>query len=189
MNVKIARLAGFFGVSAPMLGFFMALTAISLSPRFSWYDNALSDLGVGEFEAVIFNSGLVMTGSLMMMFFLGPYELFRRSMIGRIGALLFLASAFFLIGIGVFNETFGKIHFYVSVGFFVSLIISLLIHGISFAVKRMIRFSILSLAVGIVGASVWLLPWKGAAIPEAVSTLAAGVWMSVLGIWMLGLKE
>jgi len=188
LNVKILRLAGFFGVTAPLLGFFMVLTAISLSPWFSWYSNALSDLGVGDFGSVIFNSGLAMTGSLMMMFSIGPYELFRESMIGKMGAFLFLASALFLIGIGIFNETFGSIHFYVSLGFFVSLILSLLILGVSFSIKRMMGFSILSLLAGVAGAVVWLLPWDGAAIPEAVSTLAAGVWSSILGAWMLRSK-
>lgn len=189
MNVKIMRLAGFFGIFAPLFGFFMVLAAISLSPWFSWYDNALSDLGVEGFASVLFNSGLAMTGSLMMMFFLGLNELFKGRIVGRVGAFLFLTSALFLISIGIFNETFGSIHFYVSVGFFVSLILSLLILGVSFAIKRMMLFAFLSIAAGVVGAAIWSLSWNGVAIPEAVSSLVAGVWSAALGAWMLGIKE
>ena len=66
LNVKIMKMAGFFGVVAPVLGFAMIFLAIRASPWFSWTANALSDLGVSGFGSVIFNSGLAMTGALMM---------------------------------------------------------------------------------------------------------------------------
>ncbi|MFQ6052686.1 MAG: DUF998 domain-containing protein [Candidatus Bathyarchaeia archaeon] len=185
MNVKVLRMAGFFGVAAPLLGFTMIFLAIRASPWFSWTGNALSDLGVEGFGAVIFNSGLLMTGALMMMFSLGLYELTRSSRVGRLGFGLFLAGSFLLCGIGSFPETAGRIHRYVSVAFFVSLPLALFALGTFLARRRMKRSGLLSFAAASSAAGVWLIPWSAVAIPEALSALAVGVWSSALGLWMM----
>jgi hypothetical membrane protein len=188
VNVTLVRIGGFFGVAVPLLGFVMIFLAIGESPWFSWTDNALSDLGVEGFGSVIFNGGLAMTGSLAMMFFVGLYEFSVGSIVGRVGALLFLAGTFLLVGIGVFNETYGPIHLYISVAFFFSLALSILISGAFMLRRRMIGLGFLSLLTGAIAAIVWLMPWRGTAIPETISALAAGIWSSVLGAWMLRLK-
>jgi len=74
MNVRILRLCGFFGMLTPVVGFIMVFLAISQAPWFSWTLNALSDLGVDGFEAVLFNSGLPLTGAVMMMFSAGQFN-------------------------------------------------------------------------------------------------------------------
>jgi len=182
-------MAGFFGVATPFLGFTVVFLAIRASPWFSWTGNALSDLGVSGFGSVIFNSGLPMTGVLMMMFSLGLFELTKGRVVGQLGSVLFLVGAFLLCGIGVFPETAGMIHLYVSVAFFVSLPLSLFALGISMARHDMKKFAILSLAAGSAAAGVWLLRWSSVAIPEALSALAVGVWSSALGLWMLRREE
>lgn len=184
LNVKIVRMAGFFGVAAPILGFAVIFLAIWASPWFSWTGNALSDLGVEGFGSVIFNSGLPMTGALLMMFSLGLFEVTRGCWAGRLGSALFLASALLLCAIGVFPETAGRIHYYVSVAFFVSLPLSMFALG-AFMVRHNMRgLGILSFAAGAAAAGVWTLGWSAVAIPEALSALAAGVWSAALGLWM-----
>lgn len=183
MNTKVLRLAGFFGLAAPLLGFAMVFFAINASPWFSWTNNALSDLGVDGFGSAQFNSGLVMTGSLMIMFFLGLNALTSGSRVGRAGAYLFLAGSIFLVGIGVFNETFGRIHFYFSAAFFISLTVSILTFGVFMLRNGSTSLALLSFVAGIVTPIAWSLPWKGAAIPEAISASAYGIWSASIGIW------
>lgn len=184
MNVRILRMAGFSGVAAPLLGFTMIFLSIRASPWFSWTGNALSDLGVSGFGSVLFNSGLPMTGALMMIFSLGLFQLAKSCWMGRLGSVLFVASALLLCGIGVFPETTGRIHYYLSVAFFVSLPLALFALGITMTRHDMKEFGLLSFAAGF-AVGVWLLQWSSAAIPEAISALSAGGWSSALGLWML----
>ena len=65
------------GFLAPLVALICIFVAIAISPDFLWTDNALSDLGhytrinIGpnpEIRAIIFNSGLVITGIMMLIF-------------------------------------------------------------------------------------------------------------------------
>ena len=132
MRKKFLRLAGLSGVAAPLFAFTVLGLSIRSSPWFSWTKNALSDLGVSGPGSYIFNYGLVLTGMLAMVFSLGLYELAESSVSGRLGFLLSVAGDVFLSGIGIFPETSGRIHYYVSVAFFVSMPLSMLALGISF---------------------------------------------------------
>ena len=185
MNVKIMRIAGFFGIAAPLMGFTMIILAINASPWFSWTGNALSDLGVSGLGSAIFNSGLPMTGAMLMIFSLGLFELTEGCWVGRVGSVLFVAGALLLCGIGAFPETAGRVHYYISVAFFVSLPLSLFVLGAFMVGHGMRGFGVLSFTAGAFAAGVWSLQWSSVAIPEALSSLAVGVWSSSLGLWMM----
>jgi len=82
---KKLRVAGLCGVIVPVVAFSCIFIAISLSPWFSWTENALSDLGVGG-AAWVFNSGLMVGGILTMVFAVGLWAAFRKRSLGRVGA-------------------------------------------------------------------------------------------------------
>jgi hypothetical membrane protein len=189
MNVRILRLCGFFGMLTPVVGFIMVFLAISQAPWFSWTLNALSDLGVDGFEAVLFNSGLPLTGAVMMMFSAGLFELTKGSTVGRVGSAVHLASAVLLILIGVINETIEPWHYVVSFAFFASLAVMLTIMGVYHWRTNMRRFAILAWSAAALGVVIWMLPWRGVALPEAISALCVSVWQVSLGYWMYTLKE
>ena len=189
MNVKLVRLLGFFGVITPVVGFTMIFIAIRTAPWFSWTGNALSDLGVEGFTAAIFNAGLAMTGAVMMVFSLSIHEFTKGDLIGQAGFGLLLAASFLLIGIGVFPETAGPIHYYVSVAFFVAVPLSLLVLSIYFLRNSMRNIGIFTAAVGSLAALVWIPRWRAVAIPETLSSLAVGLWLAIIGIWMTRIEE
>jgi hypothetical membrane protein len=184
LNVKLVRLFGWFGIVTPVLGFLMIFLAISTAPWFSWQGNALSDLGVEGLTAVIFNGGLIMTGSVMAVFSLSLYEFGREDWLGRAGFRLLLLSCISLLGIGVFPETAGGIHMQFSVAFFVTLPASIIVNG-AYLIRRGNReLGALGIAAAAVTIAIWALPWDGVAIPEAVSAASAGVWSMVTGAWL-----
>ncbi len=189
MNVRILRLCGFFGMLTPVVGFIMVFLAISQAPWFSWTLNALSDLGVDGFEAILFNSGLPMTGAVMMMFSAGLFELTKGSTVGMAGSAVHLASSVLLILIGVINETIEPWHYVVSFAFFTSLAVMLAIMGVYHWRGNMRRFAILAWSAAALGIVIWMLPWRGVALPEAISALCVSVWQVSLGYWMYTLKE
>ncbi len=196
----------FIGFIAPFIALVSIFTSISLSPNFNWAENALSDLGhwtrtdIGpnpQTRALIFNIGLVTTGSILTIIILG----FMKEMNDKltIYALTpFLLSAGFLALIGVFSEdTWIRIgseslHYFVSVGFFFTFPLSMWFVGISWLRFPSLRwFSIISLLLPFTSVYLWwgtfgeIFPWKNVAILELLTALTAIAWF-----WLfLGLKE
>jgi hypothetical membrane protein len=178
---NILRIAGLCGIAAPPVAFSCIFLAVSLSPWFSWSANALSDLGMRE-GAWVFNSGLIATGVLSMVFAVGLWMAFKGQVIGRAGAVLLLTDAFALFGIGVFSEAAGAIHMYFSVAFFVLFPLSLFLFGASAIVAGSWKLGFFTIAAGVVAAIPWVFRWNGVAIPELISALAASSWSMVRGV-------
>lgn len=177
------RAAGLCGVLTPIVVHTSILFAIYYSPWFSWTENALSDLRVQGTAAILFNSSLVVGGVLTIIFAIGLREILLNKTLGRIGTLILILDAAILCAIGLFPETAGDIHLYVSVAFFVLLPISLFLIGVAMMQEPSERkLGLFTVMAGIVTATVWALPWRAVAIPEIIAVLAASVWSIVLGI-------
>jgi len=185
IKLKKLKIAGICGVLAPIIGLTLILLAIYYSPWFSWTENALSDLGVQGTAAILFNSSLVVGGVLTIIFAIGLREILLNRTLGRIGTLIFILDGTMLCAIGIFPETAGDIHFYVSVAFFVLLPVSLFLNGVAMMQESSERKTgLFTITAGIVAATVWMLQWSAVAIPEIIAALAAFVWSIVLGIRM-----
>jgi hypothetical membrane protein len=182
------RVAACFGIMAPAWALVSIGISIALSPWFSWTDNAISDLGVAN-VAPLFNFGLIVSGILASLFIIGLARINRKNLLGFVGSISLLLSSLSLIGIGVFSEAFGLVHFYFSLAFFTLLIVSLIIFGIHFSLSTATRFlGIFTFLVGIISLSGWI-GWaivnlSGVAIPEMISIILASFWIFVLSIRM-----
>jgi hypothetical membrane protein len=194
MNVKSVawlRISGASGVLAPLVAFTFISLAITSYPKFSWTDNALSDLGVVEgVTAVLFNSGLIIGGILAIIVASGLFIFLRNRVLGKIGAFIFALAALTLVAIGIFTENFGRIHYYVSVSFFVFAPISMLIICLTFFVMGKVKMGVFTFLTAIIMASVWVLQFAmryvpNVAIPETISALSASTLSIVLGFQML----
>ena len=172
---------------APAVGLSMVLFAVSRAPWFSWKSNALSDLGVGD-TALIFNSGLIAAGLIALVFAMGLGRYIFTSRIGRAGVISLLFACLALVSIGVFPESAGRIHYWVSVAFFVSLPISMFIMaGAMFLsdFRKNILYIVLTTCLGVIAAVPWGLPHDGVAIPEIISSFAGSAWFIVFGARLL----
>lgn len=152
---------------APLVTLYSSIAiAILSSPWFNWVNNALSDLGhaTQSSAAPIFNFGLVLTGALIILF-----SLLCLSNHAKWTAYTAAIMGFSLQLVGTFNETYGPLHFYVSVLLFLSLLACSLVY---FAEKRCIPALITPLA-----AIAWVMLFqgiifKGAALPEIITSFA-----------------
>jgi len=160
MSPRIPRkLMGACGI-ATLLIFPMILTAIQLSPWFSWFEDALSDLGVSGTTATIFNSSLIIGGLWAFVFSLGVRSIIP-DRLGYVGDLLFKLAALSLMGVGLFPETTGQIHFYFSVAFFLLLGLSLLANAISLLLASSKKLGWFTILLAVVSGVVWLFPHRG----------------------------
>ena len=181
------RIAGICGIAAPVVALSMIGLALSQASWFSWTGNALSDLGVGD-TAMIFNFGLILGGILAAVLAFGLSTSLLRDLIGRVGSAAFLSATLALICIGIFPENAGKIHYVVSVAFFVMVPISMIVLGV--ALVRSDRkgdrlHASLIIILAIIASLAWVLPHDGVAIPEIISSVAGAIFIGIFGFRML----
>ena len=164
MNKSYPLLYCILSYTVPLTAIFIA---IALSPWFSFWDNALSDLGhaVKSSVAPIFNFGLVFGG-----FLTGLIAVKYMLSVDWLKAYILLYMGFTLTLIGVYDEVYGTIHFIVSVLFFLGMIVYLLIF--SFRSKTLVP-----IPVAILHIIIWILHFgydipPGAAIPELIAVFS-----------------
>jgi hypothetical membrane protein len=181
----LLKLAGLCGVIGPIISLLLIAIAIAYSPWFNWFKNALSDLGVGE-AALIFNSGLIIGGVLTTMLAVGLIQIFKKQVLGFLGSFTLVLSSISLLAIGLFAESAGRIHFYVSVSFFVLLVISLFLIGAEFLLESSQRYlGVFSILASVVAGVAWAIPHEGVAVPEIIASLSGSAWSIVLGVKIL----
>ncbi|MBI2936992.1 MAG: DUF998 domain-containing protein [Thaumarchaeota archaeon] len=176
------RASGGIGILGPFVVSALVLSAISVSPWFSWTGNALSDLGVSGSAALLFNTALITGGAMLIIFASGLWSILQ-SRLARVGVMLLLLDGCSLSAIGLFPETVGRIHLYVSVVFFTLLTLSLLVLGLSYVLEmHRIALGLLGIALSLFSILVWLFQWQGIAIPEAAAYLAGAAWWITISL-------
>jgi len=150
-------------VSIPLLLIFIS---IYLSPWFSFWDNALSDLGHAckSIVAPIFNFGLAVGGFLVSIASV-KYMIYY----SRLKSMILLFMGFMLVMIAVYDETYGKLHGAVSILFFIGLILYLILYGVK-------EKAIAPLIIAVLHIAIWFMHLAqntppGAAIPELLAVL------------------
>ncbi len=190
------KLSAYFGMISPILTFILIDLAIFYAPWFSWTGNALSDLGVHEESAALFNSGLIIGGILNIIFAFGVMRFYQNQTVGKDGTFFLLLAGIFLASIGIFPETApNNIHYIVSVAFFAAFPMSLLIQSVALMqTPKNRKLGIFTLAIAIIAIIPWaiwmpLKPYEGVAIPELVSATAAATWSIIMGLTLLRGKQ
>lgn len=161
-----------FGLLGPSTAILFILIAIFFSPWFSWWNNALSDLGhsVQSVVAAWFNFGLLLSGFFMILY---PIMIFRRQ--AKYTSYFLVVAGVSLQLIATFDEVYGSLHFLVSVLFFAALGFA----STSYAVEKK---SVLALVALVIGSASWILYGTeiidtGIAVPEAISSVATFMWI------------
>jgi len=111
-------------LSAAVFLFLYSVAAFS-DPDYVFYEDYLSDLGVGP-AAWAFNSAVMIAGVLMVVFsLLGLRGVLGSSCIDRASVALLSGAGALLFFIGVFTEDAGDVHLFFSLAFFLTLLIAL----------------------------------------------------------------
>lgn len=170
------------GAAATLLALGGIAIAVTLDPAFSWTGNALSDLGVRDRSAPVFNYGLILGGVLGGGYAVGLGRT-ATSRLGTLRATVFALAMVAMAGVGVFDLT-EALHGPSAIGFYA------LVTGV-FAIDGLARrgtttgrivLAFVPIHVGIwatFGAGWW--PMTGLALPELPGTLMLAAWVWVLG--------
>jgi hypothetical membrane protein len=172
---------------------FLLLSIASFPPGFSPLDNWMSDLGNPELNPsgyAYFNWGCMITGVLLIIFYLGLND-WHIADSGRTGTLTAaqafgIFSGIALIGVGYFNETFSPHHFIVSVLFFVSSTIAILLATLALQGRPGFGRATdcagyMTVAIGIVF-SIQMALWDSVTIIEWISVFSMLLWAALVAL-------
>jgi len=182
-NIRITKISGICGILLPIVVFICIGFALSQSPWFNWTEHAISDLGIQGLSAIFFNSGMIIGGILAFVFSLGLIKTLQN----KTGAYLLCLSSIALIGIGIFPETIYTIHVIFSTLFFVLIVMSLYVLGLTLRKNQSEKtIGILASLFAIIAmfSIIFLIPWEGIAIPETIICFPAFIWCMIYGAKM-----
>ncbi len=170
------RTAGLFGVAGPLIIFVFVSVSILNSPWFSFAGNWLSDLGVNETSALIFNSGLVIGGLLILLFSL---EFRKKNLAGY----LLIPCSIFLIGLGIFTSAFKPVHANLSALFFFS-VLFLMMASVLFSQGKARYISLLSVIISLVLGYSLLIGAEDAGLKDTAASLIGQERMNIIAKYM-----
>jgi len=164
------------GLLAPTL--FMALYAYAVAkdPDYTFFDNYLSDLGVGA-AAWAFNSAVIIAGGLTFSFaILAVRPVLGGGIIADLAVGFTLVGAVFLILVGVYTEDYEELHPIVSMGFFMSMQIAFLFYSVSLYRAPVLGREVTWFTVGIFALGIVLIAMGFNPRTETVSVLSIVLW-------------
>lgn len=182
------------GIAAVVIPYALIATSIALSPWFSWFNNALSDLGntsnslnISSGTAYFFDCGLILAGVFAAIFSVLLLRDEHYSWKFVIWGIPLLLGSIDLAMIGIFNESFGVIHLVVSVIFFFLTAVTLLLYSyVSFPMGKP-KTGAIALGLGVFCAMIWVarFPWQGVAIQETVTSLSTSAIVLLVAVQKL----
>ncbi len=167
------------GIFAPIIFLICYSIAWALSPWYIFGGHYLSDLGVHE-GALAFNTGAVVAGTLAIPFALTLWRLLPTTRLSSLGCFFLGASSAALVGVGVFSEDFGIVHFAFTVLFF---LISLLAQlSLAWPLVRSSEFRIVGVVVTILmlATLVVLAPIGANPLGETIAVMEILIWALIV---------
>ncbi len=175
MDEKFIRLLKWGGMATLLIYWGFTLWSIYSNPWFSFFHNALSDLGGGRANSPwIYNYGLIIASPFLFLFsvFLIYYA---ENKLRTVGGAFILISSIFLAFIGVFHSG-TRPHGFVSSYFFIQFFFGMLLWGIG--VKGLERILCTSLFIAaLLGA---FLPWPSTALIEVYEIFI----IAIFAVWI-----
>jgi hypothetical membrane protein len=198
ISIRISALCGILG---PIIGLIFITFSIYYSTWFNWAGNWLSDLGgipddksiwaSRGIASIIFNSGLVVSGSIGVIFASSLRKIkILNNRHGRIGTSLFILDMFTLCTVGIFPETTGHIHTAVSIIFFFLIALSLIFIGNVLrksSIKKIGGLIIILGAFSLSSFPFFLIPrpWGSNAIIEMIPIISLSIFSIIFGYTIL----
>ena len=187
MWIKASAICGMIGF---VVFLFFTTTAMTLIPGYNILTQFFSELGVSGFAAMIFNSGLMMSGLLFAIFFLGLNFYLKKylptgekePLIARTGIVIGVASAISLIGVGLFPMTMPLVHLIPTAAFFGFAGVSIMMLSVYlFSLRKKIVYVIPGIAVIVIDSvfALYTIP-----VIQKVAVFAIAFWFLAMAVRM-----
>lgn len=187
MNIKIVRVMARFGTPSPVIGALVVLISVSMTPEWS-LNQSLFDLGSEGFGSVLFNSGMLMAGSLAMLYAAGLFEFTQGDMVGKLGSAAFLVYAVSTCVLGINVIDLGEAYAQFSTLVFLMIPISTTLLSYYLYSRNLARYAILGVLAAIFGVIPWVMGGPVDAFMEIIALIPISVFQMALGLHMYRLE-
>jgi len=178
------RAGSWCGLAGPVIFLVCWVVAITSTPGYKFGEQWVSDLGVGR-GAAYFNAGAIIAGILTIPFAAILVMVLRSEPLLYIGGVTLAGAGVALIGVGVFTENAGQMHWNVSVTFFSLVLLSLVLLIFPFLKSAAMRPWVAPLtAIMVLIGCVLLAAFQAGALTETVTVAMVIVW-SIFIAWRL----
>lgn len=161
---------------------FMALYVVAMAndPDYTFFENYLSDLGVGA-AAWAFNSAVIIAGGLTILFaILAMRPVLGGGIFTDLAVGFTVVGAVFLILVGIYTEDYEGLHYIVSVGFFLSMQVALLFYSLSMYRSPVLGKDVTWFTVAVLALGAVLIAKGFDPQTETVAVLAIVLWGLVM---------
>jgi len=184
----LRKISGVCGIASQVTGLISLLAVLSMSPWFSWTENYLSVLGVEGSVTALFNSGLILTGLLSLIFVIGLWKnLLSGQLPGLLGMISLVLGSVAFSAMGIFPRSTGIPHNSASLAFFLCISLAIFLIGIRVTTPSEKLWGLLSLAAVVLITAFQLVPWPwdGGAMTQLFSVLPWSLWTIAFSIRLL----
>ena len=181
------KIAGICGIASQIIALTMILVITNNSPWFSWTEYNISVLGVEGSMKMLFNSGLILTGLLSLIFAFGLRKNLLSSRPGQYGVISLIVGSLGIAATGIFPRSIDLPHDVASVFFFLFVILAFLLIGTASIKASRLKWGLLSVISGVLMIAFWRIPWtwNGDAIPQLLNCLPWSLWTLVFSVVLL----
>jgi len=184
MKKQLLKISGISGILLPIILIIFMAVCLLQNPWFNWMENAISDLGTTQGSPLLFNTGVILLGILLLLFSIGVIIRLKNDYL--LPKILFVSS-FFLMGAGIFPLP-GNLHIFTSSVFFISFIIFFLAFALKYiedkSYKNLSKIALIIVLISIL-APVFLSINKGIAIPEMLILIPGFLWCLIFGFHII----
>ena len=188
MNIKIIRVMARFGTASPVIGAIIILISISMTPGWSM-SQPITDLGSEGFGSVLFNSGMLMAGSLGMLYAAGLFEFTKGDIVGQIGSAAFLIYALSTCILGIAVIDLGDFHDQIPLVLFAMIPVSAALLSYNLYSRNLTKYALLGALAAIFGVITWVMGGPVNAVNELIALIPLSVLQMSLGLYMYRLEE
>jgi len=187
VKVKIVRIMAMFGTPSSIVGALMIFLSITMSPEWTM-NQSISALGGGGFGSVVFESGLLMAGSMAMIFSAGLFEFSEKDFLGMLGSgglliygISVSALGLSLVDLGEFRGTLVYIIFFV-------VPVSLALLSIHLFKRGLTNYAVIGALASVISLIPWVQGGPVTAIQELMVLIPFSVWQLAIGYHMYRLE-
>ncbi|MCW4011887.1 MAG: hypothetical protein NWF07_02725 [Candidatus Bathyarchaeota archaeon] len=187
MNTKILRMMAMFGAPSSILGALMIYLSITMTPEWTM-NQSISALGSGGLGSVVFESGLLMAGSMAMIFSAGLFEFSEKDFLGMIGSGGVLIYGVSVSALGLSLVDFGEYRGYLVYLLFFVVPVSLALLSIHLYKRGLKSYAVLGAVASIISIIPWIMGGPTTATQELMVLIPFSVWQLAIGYHMYKLE-
>lgn len=172
-----------FGTPSSIIGALMIFISITMTPEWT-ISQSITALGGEGFGSVIFESGLLMAGSLMMIFSAGLFEFTDGEFLGKMGSGGVLLFGLSVSALGISIIDLGEFRGYLIYAVFFIVPVSLALMSVHLFKRGLTVHA----GLGAIAAVISIIPWvqggPATATQELMVLLPFSIWQLVMGLHM-----